>query len=52
MLALFCCTFAGRVIVIVIAAVSAAVALITGAVIAIHMWKNRIIEKKRRGNET
>ncbi|KAL7110327.1 hypothetical protein ACP275_05G018300 [Erythranthe tilingii] len=40
----------GRVIVIVVSAVSAAAALIIGAIIAVHMWKNRMIQNKRKGD--
>ncbi|KAL7149135.1 hypothetical protein ABFS83_05G019300 [Erythranthe nasuta] len=40
----------GRVIVIVVSAVSAAAALIIGAIIAVHIWKNRIIQNKRKGD--
>ncbi|KAH6805210.1 cysteine-rich RLK protein 2 [Perilla frutescens var. frutescens] len=40
----------GRVAAIVIAAISAAAALAIGAVIGFHMWKNRTIEKRRKGD--
>ncbi|KAG8383216.1 hypothetical protein BUALT_Bualt05G0161400 [Buddleja alternifolia] len=40
----------GRVIVIIIAAASAAAVFIIGAVIGIYFWKNKTIEKKRKGN--
>ncbi|KAL8550518.1 hypothetical protein ACS0TY_009081 [Phlomoides rotata] len=40
----------GRVVFIVIAAVSAAAVLAIGAVIGTLLWKNRVIEKKREGN--
>ncbi|KAL8052640.1 hypothetical protein ABFX02_05G018200 [Erythranthe guttata] len=40
----------GRVIVVVVSAVSAAAALIIGAIIAVHIWKNRIIQNKRKGD--
>lgn len=40
---------AGRVIAIVIAAISAAAVVTVGAVIGFYMWRNRSIEKKRKG---
>lgn len=40
---------AGRVLVIVFAAVSAAAVFAIGAAIGVHMWKNKVIEKKRKG---
>ncbi|KAI3452703.1 hypothetical protein Pfo_009367 [Paulownia fortunei] len=40
----------GRVIVIVIAVVSAAAVLITGTYIGVYMWKNRTIQQKRKGD--
>ncbi|KAL2233637.1 cysteine-rich receptor-like protein kinase 2 [Sesamum indicum] len=40
----------GRVILIVIAAVSAAAVLIIGAVIGVYLWKSRTIQKKRKGD--
>lgn len=40
----------GRVIGIVIAAISAAFVLVIGAVIGFYTWKNRTIEKKRKGD--
>lgn len=36
-------------VVIVIAVVSAVVVLVVGAVIAFYMWKNKQIQKKRKG---
>ncbi|PIN02880.1 Serine/threonine protein kinase [Handroanthus impetiginosus] len=40
----------GRIIVIVIAAVSAVAVLIIGTSIGYYMWKNKTIEKKRKGD--
>lgn len=40
----------GTVIVIVIVAVSAAVVFTIGAVIGVYLWKQRMIQKKRKGN--
>ncbi|KAL0327277.1 UNVERIFIED_CONTAM: Cysteine-rich receptor-like protein kinase [Sesamum angustifolium] len=40
----------GRVILIVVATVSAAAVLIIGAVIGVYLWKSRTIQKKRKGN--
>ncbi|XP_016506110.2 cysteine-rich receptor-like protein kinase 2 isoform X1 [Nicotiana tabacum] len=40
----------GNVVVIVIAVVSAVVVLVVGAVIAFYMWKNKQIQKKRKGS--
>lgn len=36
-------------VVIVIAVVSAVVVFVLGAIIAFYMWKNKQIEKKRKG---
>ncbi|XP_051144808.1 cysteine-rich receptor-like protein kinase 2 [Andrographis paniculata] len=43
-------SFKGRVVAIVIASVSAAAVLIIGAVIGFYVWKNRKIQKKRKGD--
>ncbi|CAN4116209.1 unnamed protein product [Withania somnifera] len=40
----------GNVVVIVIAIVSAVVVFVLGAVIAFYMWKNKQIQKKRKGS--
>lgn len=38
-------------IVIVTAVVSAAIVVVIGALIGVYMWKQRIIQKKRKGNQ-
>ncbi|CAM8876710.1 unnamed protein product [Rhodiola kirilowii] len=40
----------GSVVVIVVSVVSSVLVLAIGAVIALYIWKNRIIQKKRRGS--
>ncbi|KAL6577895.1 Cell division control protein 2 [Orobanche minor] len=40
----------GRVIAIVIASVGAAAVLITGAYVGFYIWKNKIIQRKRKGD--
>ncbi|CAA0818384.1 Cysteine-rich receptor-like protein kinase 2 [Striga hermonthica] len=40
----------GRIIAIVVASVSAVAVLITGAYIGVYIWKNKVIEKKRKGD--
>ncbi|KAK6139214.1 hypothetical protein DH2020_027050 [Rehmannia glutinosa] len=40
----------GAIIVIISAAVSAAAVFVIGAVIGVYMWKQRIIQKKRKGS--
>ena len=47
---IFCCGFAGTKVVIVVSVVSSVVVLAVGLAIGHHIWKNRYIEKKRRGN--
>lgn len=43
------CFCAGRVVAIVIVAVSGAAVWTVGAAIGIYMWRNRTIQKKRKG---
>lgn len=46
---MFSLWIAGTVIVIVVVTISSVVVLVVGIVIAVYIWKQRIIQKKRRG---
>lgn len=43
-------TCAGNVVVIVIAVVSSVIVSVVGVTIGVYIWKQRNIQKKRRGN--
>ena len=44
-------TFAGTIIIIVVSAVSAVIVLLVGGAIGVYIWKQRKIQKKRRGKK-
>ena len=42
-------TCAGNVVVLVVAVVSSVIVLVVGIAIGVYIWKQRYIQKKRRG---